>query len=294
MDSIMKFIFTLCLWFATTAAFAAQMSESQFTEAFAKQAKASIKDVNFKIVQPLQINTKNVNGYELTIFLGNAYAQYTSSPSNLQSIIDSQISSIKSQQQILGSQTSTAIFAVLKPADYLATVKKQLSQTNLAAKDIPLVFDKINDDLYVFYVFDTENGMRMITKKDLADSKVEEKSVRAIAVKNLSDYFAKKQVAIRRIEKTGTAKVYAVSLDENYEASILLLDKYWNKRTFDVSGDIVAFFPARNVVLVTGSSDKEGLRIAGYLANSGFKELGYAISPNGFKYNAGAWGLYQP
>jgi hypothetical protein len=65
-----------------------------------------------------------------------------------------------------------------------------------------------------------------------------------------------------------------VLLDENYEASILLIDEYWTRKNFDVAGDIVVFVPARNVVMVTGSEDEEGLRIASIVAQNGYDELG--------------------
>ncbi|MFC5476370.1 DUF1444 family protein [Paraherbaspirillum soli] len=289
----MKRLFSVLFSLVTSLAFAASMTEDEFTQQFTRQAKAALKEVQFNIVRPLQINSKDVNGYELTVFLDNAYAQYMSSPAKLQFIIESQINSIKSQRQVLASKAVNSIFAVVKPADYLATVKKQLSQAGLGDKEIPLVFDKINDDLYVFYVFDTESGMRMITKKDLAENRIDEKTIRLVATQNLAAYFEKKGVNIRRLDQAGSAKVYMVSLDENYEASVILLNKYWNKKTFDVSGSLVAFVPARNVVVVTGSGESEGLRIAAYLANTGYKELGYAISPKGFLYEAGSWKSYD-
>jgi len=289
----MKKIAAIFCIFISSLSFASQMSERDFTQYFTNRASEVLKDVQFRVLRPLQLNSKDVNGYELTVFLDNAYAQYRSGPDNLRSIVDSHIQSIRSQREVLASKTGKSIFAVVKPADYLATVKRQLSQAGLADKEVPLVFDRINDDLYVFYVFDSDNGMRMITKKDLVESKMDEKTIRAVAVQNLTAYFDKKGVNIRRLEKAGSAKVYVVSLDENYEASILLLSKYWNKKTFDVSGEIVAFVPARNMVLVTGSSDVEGMRIAKYLANNAFKEFGYAISPNGYSYEPGSWKPYK-
>lgn len=289
MEKIMKRLFAIFGISISTMSFAAQLTEGEFTQYFTKQAAETLKDVQFKIVQPLQVNSKDVNGYELTVFLNNAYAQYASSPDNLRFIVDSHIQSIKSQSQLIASKTGGSILAVVKPADYLESVRKQLAQAGGAGKEISLVYEKINDELYAFFVFDTERGMRMVSKKDLAENKIDEKTIRAVATHNLAMHFEKKGVNIRRLEKIGNAKVYVVSLDENYEASILLLNKYWNKQTFDVTGDIVAFVPARNLVFVTGSMDAEGMRIAGSLANRGFKELGYAISPKGYTYDVGTW-----
>jgi uncharacterized protein YtpQ (UPF0354 family) len=290
----MKKIAVVALFLYSTLSLAAHMTETEFTRYFVDRAAVALKDVQFQIVRPLQVKSKAVGGYELTALLSNAYAQYTSSPESLIFIIDSQVQSIKSQRELLRSKTAKSIFAVAKPADYLEVVKRQLTQAGLGDKEIPLVFERMNDELYVFYVFDSDNGMRLITKKDLTEIKVDEAAIRSIATQNLSAYFDRNGLKVRRLEKIGNAKVYVATLDENYEASILLLTKYWNQRTFDVQGQMVAFVPARNMVLVTGTRDAEGMRVAEYLASSAFKEVGYAISPKGFVNEAGSWKVYRP
>jgi uncharacterized protein YtpQ (UPF0354 family) len=283
--------FVLCL--AASVAFAGVMSEEEFTAAFVKQAAAEIKDADFKSVEPLRFNVKYKSGAVATAFLGNAYAQYKSAPEKLPDIFGSQIASLKAQAQTLGPQPNSAIFAVIKPADYIDTMNQQLAQAN-AGDGHPIVTERLNDDLFVVYVFDTEESMRLVMKSDLAEKHLEEKALRSIAVKNLSGYFDAKKVSIVRVEDVGDAKIFIVALDENYEASILLLDQYWNRKNFDVKGELIVFVPARNIVIVTGSEDQDGLRIAGYLADKGFRELGYSVSPHGYKYDAGNWKRFEP
>lgn len=288
---ILAFLFLMTVLIEASAG---TLSQGDFTRHFITQAKSNLPNVEFSLVRPLQVTSKNVNGFELTVFLDNSYAQYSSSPNNLKDIIDSHLASIKSSHEMLAGGTGKSIFAVIKPADYLATVKAQLQQAGLGNKEIPLVYRKLNDDLYVFYVFDSANGMRMVTKKDLAENKVDENSIHELALSNLSKYFEQKRLQVRRIEKIANAKIYTVTLDQVYEASSLLLPSYWSPQVFDVRGDIVAFVPARNTVVVTGSEDKEGMRIAAYLGETGFKELGYSISPKGFRYDKGTWTATRP
>jgi uncharacterized protein YtpQ (UPF0354 family) len=285
----MKILITLLLFLLSTAAAAEKMSEIEFTKYFALQAKLVLKGVELKVDEPLQLSSKNINGWQSTIFLNNAYNQYSSNNASLPSIIESQVKSLDAQNRLGTSKAGSSIFAVIKPSDYLDNVRMQLSKAGLGDKDMPLIYEKLNEDLYVFYVFDSESGMQMITKNDLAELNVDESDVRLMARNNLDQYFEKSGLKIQRLDKTGEAKVYKVTLDDNYEASILLLSKYWTKKYFEVNGNIVAFIPARNVVVVTGSADVEGMLIAGYLAENGFKELGYAISPKGYKFESGAW-----
>ena len=288
----MKKLIAFVLSLAASVAIAGVMSEKEFTAAFVKQATAEIKDAQIRIVEPLRFTVKYKDGAVATAFLGNAYAQYTSSPETLPDIFGSQIASLKAQAQTLGPQPNSSIFAVIKPADYIATMNQQLKQAK-AGDAHPIVTEPINEDLFAVYVFDTEESMRLVMKSDLAERKLEEKELRAIAVKNLSGYFDAKKVSIVRVEDVGDAKIFLVALDENYEASILLLDQYWNRKSFDVTGELVVFVPARNVVIVTGSEDKEGLRIARYLAEKGYRELGYSVSPHGYRYDAGSWKRFE-
>lgn len=284
-------VLLLCLSFAASAA---TMSKEEFTRYFVERVEAAVKGLHLRVVQPLQLSGKDAKGIEMTAFLGNAYTQYSANPDALDKIVGDQINAIKAQQDTADTKSTSAIFAIVKPADYIANAKRQLAQAGVKGDELPLVFEKINDDLYAFYAFDTETGMRMLTKKDLADNKLALQDLRAIAVRNMSAYFDKKGVKFRRLENTGGARLYAVSLDDNYEASILFLQKFWNKQNFDVQGEPVAFVPARNLVIVTGSGDADGLRLAGYVAAKGYKELGYAISPRGYVYREGNWRPFAP
>lgn len=289
----LKNLIAVIFAFASSLALSAPMSELKFTGHFVGQASSELDNIKFSIIQPLQVYSKDANGYELNIFLNNAYLQYTSNPKHLKTIIDSHISSVKSQHLSLASQSPSSIFAVIKSADYLTAAKNQLIEANLPDKNIDFVYEKINDDLYCFYVFDSESGMQLITTKDLEERKIDANTIRSTAIHNLTEHF-ENNVNIRRLEHTGNARIFTVSLDESYEASIILLDKYWNKEIFKVEGEIITFVPARNVVIVTGSQDTEGMRIAAHIAESGFNELGYAISQNGYKYESGNWTSYKP
>jgi uncharacterized protein YtpQ (UPF0354 family) len=87
--------------------------------------------------------------------------------------------------------------------------------------------------------------------------------------------------------------VYGLGLDQTYEASVLLLDDYWRSPGFAVAGEIVAFVPTRDRVLVTGTADAEGLRSAAALAQTWYQDGGYAISPHAYVYRDGRWQRYS-
>lgn len=267
---------------------AAMLGPFEFTEAFATEVKTQRADSQVKILASLRVQLKLPDGSKYTAFLDNAYGEYRNNPERLDAVIKSQMETIKSQDRALSNKTGGSIFAVLKPADYVATVRKQMAQTGAANLDFPMVYEKLNDDLYAYYVFDTDNGMSFITKKDLTEMKLREDALRAISTANLETYFDKHKLHMKLLQHRG-AKIYAVSVDDNYEASALLVPKYWTKSNFDVAGEIVVYVPARNVVLVTGSGDDEGVKIASQIAKRAYAEFGYPISPEGYKLQSGSW-----
>jgi len=50
-----------------------------------------------------------------------------------------------------------------------------------------------------------------------------------------------------------------LTMGGNYESSLILLD-IWKKDNFPVDGDIVIGVPARDLIFVTGSNDKENIQ----------------------------------
>jgi uncharacterized protein YtpQ (UPF0354 family) len=277
----------------SSLASAATLNKSEFTEYFLNSAK-TVTNLSFIVYGPLDIHSKDVNGFKLITLLDNAYMQYQASPKDIDTIIARHITEMQARRVILSVNHGMAIRAVIKPISYLETMKGQLKQSGVVEEDSNIVYRKLNEELLVFYVFDTQSEIRMLTKKDLIENHIDEKVLAEVAADNISLYFTVHGV-IARLEKVGNAKIYkAYLLDDSYLASILLVKRYWSKKTLDVEGDILAFVPARDVVLITGSEDAEGKKIAESIAANHFKEHPDAISPKGYIYQNGAWNLYKP
>lgn len=67
---------------------------------------------------------------------------------------------------------------------------------------------------------------------------------------------------------------------------------YLKRLTLEIDGEPVVFIPARNVVLIVGSNDSKAIDMASSIAARGYRELGYAISPFGYKYLDGKWSRF--
>jgi uncharacterized protein YtpQ (UPF0354 family) len=116
---------------------------------------------------------------------------------------------------------------------------------------VEFVFDELNKDLVIVYAEDDAARMRYLTSRD--DLDVAREELRAIAIANLRRLLPK-------IEISQKDDINIVSAGGDYDASLLLLDELWSGDRIKVQGDIVVAIPARNVLLVTGSQDRAGLR----------------------------------
>jgi hypothetical protein len=54
------------------------------------------------------------------------------------------------------------------------------------------------------------------------------------------------------------------------------------------------FVPARHLVLVAGSEEAASLSLGAQLAAKGFQDLGYAISPRGYRLTGTQWRAAMP
>jgi uncharacterized protein YtpQ (UPF0354 family) len=270
-----------------------EMSKQEFTQAFLAAISAEIEGAEFTIVSDLNIRSESIDGYKLDIFLGNAYDVYTSGQKELTQVFGDQIRSIKNHKRANEKDDLKSILPVLKPRDYIETATKQLKEAGYDKDGLPFYFEDLNPDICVLYVFDSPDSMRFVSPEDIEKHHIRT-SVRNIAIENVGRYYSKFGAQIRQLDTGGNGDIYLFVADENYEASVLLVDKILDKEKIPVKGDIVVFIPARSVALIAGSEDTHGMQIASNLAKQGYKELGYAISPFGYIKVNGKWRRFKP
>jgi uncharacterized protein YtpQ (UPF0354 family) len=104
--------------------------------------------------------------------------------------------------------------------------------------------------------------------------------LRALAVENLKRVLPK-------IELRGDDEVMLMSAGGNYEASLLLIDDIWSSGQVKVNGDIVVAIPTRDVLLVTGSRNRAGLKRVRELAAKFVAQGPYELTDTLFRYHDG-------
>lgn len=260
----------------------ADMSKSQFTEKFNERLVVEFPKTSFRTLSELRIYTNNINGYELNIFLDNAYYVFLSNKRTLKEVFDDQINSIKNQQQSFNSKGVKNIIPVLKSKGYIEATRKQLYESGYDKKELPFFYEKLNDDLFILYVFDMPESMSFVSPDDVKKLEVDGFNIRNIAKNNLDAYYIKIGISVSKLDTKGQGNIFLLKVDDNYEASALLSSKIWNKENFPVEGSFVAFIPAKNIMFIAGSEDIKGIETAMNLSFRGYSELGYSISPYGY------------
>jgi uncharacterized protein YtpQ (UPF0354 family) len=249
----MRWLFAIVVGgFLTCAAYAETLAPQAFTETFVQRLKAAWPDTSVTIKGNLVVQAKGPNGHTLDISLANLYPRYRSNPDLLNELIRDYVAKISPPR---GSSTTTAaldrtrIIPVIKDRPWLdearnSVRKKQPDHADFAAEDF-------NKELVIVYALDDSKRMRFLTADEVAGIKREE--LKTLALENLISILPK--VGMGR-----DSNMYIMTAGGDYDASLLLLDHIWTSGQIKVNGDIVVAIPQRNMLLITGSQDRAGLK----------------------------------
>ena len=277
----MKYIVLVLLILQSLCAYASDLlSPDAFTAHYVKVIEAQYPDIKVTIKEPLAISIVYPDGGTMNSFLDNAYIEYQQDPDNIDTLTVTYASGLDQTRELESAEFTLAeVMPVIKDISYIEQVGEMLKE---ADADNGLVYEPLNEELFVVYVFDTPTSIRFMTQSDLVELGVEQSSLREAALTNL-------QNVLQHVQLEGDpASLSMLVADGMYEASMLLFDGIWSKQQFPVKGDIVVYVPARDVVLITGSKDIVSLATIQEIL---FDKQGFAhpISNSGFVFKSGKW-----
>jgi hypothetical protein len=116
----------------------------------------------------------------------------------------------------------------------------------------PNMWRRLAGDLWVVYVWDQPNGMQFLTNDDPTKHGLSLEKLHARAVEN----FLKSRPGIELQPEDG---ILAARTRDNYDASLLLDDTFWQDVSSRVRGNILACVPTRDVVLISGTGETDAL-----------------------------------
>ncbi len=261
------------------------LTKEAFAEKYASVVMELHPGINAEVVGELEVSVRAPHDVEVISYLDNAYANYQSTPEDIDNILKT-YAEVPSLTKELGGQQfgAESIFPIIKDKIFIEQTEKLFEGSGKKG----LVYEKLNDALYVLYVFDTPKAIRFMTEDDLVDGGVDKSELRALAKSNLKK-------AIPNIHLEGNPSELSMLLaDGTYEASFILFDVLWTKEQFPVKGEIVVYIPSRDVVFITGSEDKTNLAKIRSIVYNPDNKWSHIVAAVGFIRVDEGWEVFYP
>lgn len=259
-----------------------------FTKEFVAVARAASPDLEITVVNDLELKITTVGGKEITSYLYNAFDNYKAHPKSKKDTLNRFVSSLlETVAHSLATQKldPARIVPVIKDRPWLEETKKALA--NRGAEKLPQnVYEGYNDELVIVYAEDSPRNVRYFGPDDLAEAKIDRKDLRSLATENLKKI-------IPKMERHGANGLFMIVAGGDYEASLLLFDNLWDEMKSQVKGDVVAAIPTRDLLVVTGSEDAQGIQSMKKIIEDATAKGSYRLTKKMFVYRDGKFGEFS-
>ena len=220
------------------------------------------------------------NGLPSTAFLHNAYEACKQDPGSFDDILKRFVAA--SAETTIGYKDEidrTRIVPVIKDAAWIAETRQAMLDRG-AESVCEQIYEEFCPGLLIVYAEDSPKNIRYLTPKLLASAGVTKEELRVLACANLKRLLPQ----VERLEGNG---VFILSAGGDYEASLLLFDTIWAGMQAEIDGEVVVAVPTRDLILVTGSGNKQGLAKIREVATETWSTGGYKLTPQLFVYRDG-------
>lgn len=261
------------------------LSEEAFTEAFSRALTERAPALAILRSGPLHLTAKDAAGKEFQAFLDNAYNNYRQDPAALDGILETYTAGLVETWQADDHIDTTRIVPVVKDAAYVPDIRAAM-RSHGSNPDWEPVFETYNEALVILYAEDTERNIRYMGTSEMAETgfPIEGRLARALA--NL-------KVLLPKLQVYDQGGFYWVTAGGDYDASLLLFDRLWQNLKLPIKGELVAAVPARNVLVVTGTEESQGLIALKHFVAETIASDSYPLTDQLFVYRDGKFVLFE-
>lgn len=264
-----------------SAALGAEMlTPRAFTEEFARAVKAALPSATVAAVGDLELAISEPDGRQRSLLLENPYRDYSSNPQRLDHLIRSFVAALTRSGSGAGKFDPARLIPVIKDRQWLDDERRGFKARGIEQDH---VVEPFNDELFIVYVEDDPTRMRYIMSGE--NIGVARDRMRALAIENLKRILPK-------IELQTEGDVAVLSAGGDYDASLLLIDEIGSGGQIKMNGDIVVAVPARDVLLVTGSRSRAGVKKVRELAAKLAAEGPHRLTATLFVYRNGKFAKF--
>lgn len=256
-------------------------SPAEFTRDFAAALQKERPGLPVTIVGDLELKLAKPDGSSSLSFLRNPYDLYRRKPKDRDAILKSYVAAtLESADRGEKPVDRTRIVPIVKDRGWVEDMRASTEGKD-GQKAPEIVHEAYNADLVIAYAEDSPKNIRYLKPDDLAPAQVERAQLKALALENL------KRMA--QIQVHGEAGRYQLTAGESNDASLLLLDFLWADLQKKVQGDVVVAIPSRDLLLVAGSQDAEGIRQLRKMAEEAATGNPYRLTAKLFVYRGGSF-----
>lgn len=265
---------------------AAPATPETFTSTFVTVLQQSAPTLDVRVAAPMELRVKTDKGEGSTVFLGNAYNEYLRDPAAMDEIIRRYVASFGAiDDEDYYTLEPSNIVPVIKDRAWLAEMRQSMARMD--GELSTQVSEAFNDELVIVYAEDTPTNTRYFSDSELTKIGLKRDNLRTLAIANL------KRI-LPEIELHEGPQVSMLTAGGDYVASLLLFDELWTQGRLKVDGEIVVAVPSRDVLLLTGSRNREGLETLQAMASEAVKSNSYRLTDRLFVYRGGKFEVFRP
>ncbi|HEU5413322.1 MAG TPA: DUF1444 family protein [Candidatus Angelobacter sp.] len=153
-----------------------------------------------------------------------------------------------------------------------------------AREEVPFASEHLVGDLWIIYAIDSADSMKTLQKSHVKELGLDSGALKNLAINNL-------RRILPPVEQHGEGPAYMLTAGGDYVASLLLFDELWAELKQQISGDVLAAVPSRDVLLFTDSQSNEGIKQVKASIAKVMDSGGYLISDTILRRTADGWSV---
>jgi len=229
----------------------ALLTPAEFTRECIEALRKRSHDILVEVPEDLVLNVTAQDGHLSKQFLSLQYTDYETEPGRKKFFIRQVVASVLDSQARPHVVDRSRIVPVVKGSEWFRQNELGMLHSGDATM-ADMFWEALTADLFLFYAEDSPTRIRYLSRTELEKTGIAGGELRSLAGKNLMNM-------LRNIDRHSLDGFYMITAGGIYEASLLLVDSFWSSGYLPVKGDFVIAVPARDVLLVAGSEDEEGL-----------------------------------
>ena len=171
----------------------------------------------------------------------------------------------------------------LSAVAYLKVQVNEQSNLVLPDEETPVI-TSLGSDLLISYVVDQGESFSYVQNRHLKAAMLTSEQLQISAIRNLT-LLAESEAKVSQY-----GNVYVVLMDGNFEASLILVNAFWDEwySTLAPNGFVVAF-PARDVLAFCDASSKQAISELQVIIDRAIENADHLLSTNIYRRNEASW-----